>query len=788
MRKAIGEKKAVSGATEKTSIVSRKDVDRYRDIVSKVEKRDGSVVSFDFAKIAIAIHKAMLASDEGSAEEATLVAHQVMGEVVRMARKYKNFLPTVEGIQDDIERHLILNNYAKTAKSFILYRDKRAQMRSTQIEIPAHVQKLAAESAQYFKDNQFGEFVYLRTYSRWIPTEGRRETWIETVDRYVDFMKENLGDKLTKKEYAEVREAILNQEAMPSMRLMQFAGEAARRCNVCAYNCSFVAPTKLRDFAEIMYVSMSGTGAGFTAESRFVEQLPQIALQTNKKRPPYVVEDSTAGWCDSLTYGLETWYAGEDVDFDYSQIRPAGARLKTKGGKASGPEPLRELLSFTRSKVLARQGRRLRSIDVHDIICKIGENVMAGGVRRSALISLSDLDDSEIRHAKDGQFYLTEGQRSLANNSAVYEQKPSVEDFMDEWFALVKGKTGERGIFNRGGLITALPKRRVQLFEKKGFVVNGRVVGPIGTNPCGEIILQSKQFCNLTEVVCRPHDTKASLLRKVRIATILGTYQASLTDFKYLSDEWKQNCEEEALLGVSITGQWDAPVVRDASVLQAMRSEALKTNKTYAKRFGIKESTSVTTTKPSGTLSKTVNCSSGMHPRFAPYYVQRVRINTTDSLFKMMRDQGVPYHPEVGQTMESANTYVFEFPMQAPKGTKIFASTLSALEQLEYWKMVKTNYTEHNPSQTIYVSGNEWLEVANWLYTHWDIVGGLSFLPRQDHIYRLAPNEEITRERYEELVAQFPEVDFGQLIAYERQDETDVKRELACAGGTCEIV
>jgi ribonucleoside-diphosphate reductase alpha chain len=730
----------------------------------------------------------MLASDEGSAEEATLVAHQVMGEVVRMARKYKNFLPTVEGIQDDIERHLILNNYAKTAKSFILYRDKRAQMRSTQVEIPAHVQKLAAESAKYFKDNQFGEFVYLRTYSRWIPAEGRRETWIETVDRYVDFMKENLGDKLTKKEYAEVREAILNQEAMPSMRLMQFAGEAARRCNVCAYNCSFVAPTKLREFAEIMYVSMSGTGAGFTAESRFVEQLPQIALQTNKKRSPYVVEDSTAGWCDSLTYGLETWYAGEDVDFDYSQIRPAGARLKTKGGKASGPEPLRELLSFTRSKVLARQGRRLRSIDVHDIICKIGENVMAGGVRRSALISLSDLDDSEIRHAKDGQFYLTEGQRSLANNSAVYEQKPSVEDFMDEWFALVKGKTGERGIFNRGGLITALPKRRVQLFEKKGFVVNGRVVGPIGTNPCGEIILQSKQFCNLTEVVCRPHDTKASLLRKVRVATILGTYQASLTDFKYLSDEWKQNCEEEALLGVSITGQWDAPVVRDASVLQAMRAEALKTNKTYAKRFGIKESTSVTTTKPSGTLSKTVNCSSGMHPRFAPYYVQRVRINTTDSLFKMMRDQGVPYHPEVGQTMETANTYVFEFPMQAPKGTKIFASTLSALEQLEYWKMVKTSYTEHNPSQTIYVSSNEWLEVANWLYTNWDIVGGLSFLPRQDHLYRLAPNEEITQKRYEELVAQFPEVDFGQLIAYERQDETDVKRELACAGGTCEIV
>lgn len=788
MAKETRDKKVVAVLPGEAGIVSKKDVARYQDIVSKVEKRDGSIVSFDFEKIAVAIHKAMKATEEGSAEEATLVAHQVMGEIVRMARKYKNFLPTVEGIQDDIERHLILNNYAKTAKSFILYRDKRAQMRATQIEVPEHVKKLAAESSKYFTGNQFGEFVYLRTYSRWIPAEGRRETWIETVDRYVDFMKENLGDKLTKKEYAEVREAILNQEAMPSMRLMQFAGEAARRCNVCAYNCSFVAPTKLRDFAEIMYVSMSGTGAGFSAESRFVEQLPQISLQQGVKKTAYVVEDSTSGWCDALTYGLETWYAGEDVDFDYSQIRPAGARLKTKGGKASGPEPLRDLLSFTRSKVLARQGRRLRPIDVHDIICKIGENVMAGGVRRSALISLSDLDDQEIRHAKDGQFYLTEGQRALANNSAVYEQKPSVEDFMDEWFALVKGKTGERGIFNRGGLISAMPKRRVQLFEKKGFIVNGRVSGPIGTNPCGEIILQSKQFCNLTEVVCRPHDTKASLLRKVRVATILGTYQASLTDFKYLSDEWKKNCEEEALLGVSITGQWDTPAVRDAGTLSAMRTEALKVNKLYAKRFGINESTSVTTTKPSGTLSKTVNCSSGMHPRFAPYYIQRVRINVTDSLFKMMRDQGVPFNPEVGQTMDSANTFVLEFPMQAPKGTKIFASTLSALEQLEYWKMVKTSFTEHNPSQTIYVSADEWLIVANWLYTNWDIVGGLSFLPRQDHVYRLAPNEEITESRYKELLAKFPEVDFGQLVTYERQDETDVKKELACAGGTCDII
>lgn len=760
----------------------------YKKYIPKIQKRTGKIVALEFDKIAGAIEKAMSATGEGSREEAVLVAHKVAGEMVRIARTYKNFLPTVEGCQDEVERQLILSDYVATAKSYILYRAEHAKLREDFGEVPEHVRELAEKSAKYFKDNPLGEFVYLRTYSRWIPDEQRRETWVETVARYMDFMRENLGDKLSAKEYEEVHNAILNQEAMPSMRLLQFAGDAARRCNVCAYNCSFVAPTKLRDFAEIMYVSMSGTGAGFSAEARFVEQLPQIQLQSGKVKKTHVIPDSTEGWCDALTLGLETWYAGDDIDFDFSQLRPAGARLKTKGGKSSGPDPLRNLLQFVRSKVLARQGKRLRPIDVHDIICKIGENVVAGGVRRSALISLSDLDDAEIRHAKDGQFYLTEGQRSLANNSAVYEQKPSVEDFMDEWFALVKGKTGERGIFNRGGLINALPKRRVEHFEDKGYVVNGRIAGPIGTNPCGEIILQSKQFCNLTEVVCRPKDTQQDLLRKVRVATILGTYQASLTDFKYLSKDWKENCEAEALLGVSLTGQWDCPEVREAQTLRKLQSEALKVNKKYSKRFGINESTCITTTKPSGTLSQTVNCSSGMHPRFAPYYIRRVRITATDSLFKMLRDQGIPYNPEVGQSAESANTFVLDFPVKAPAGTKIFANSLPAIEQLEYWKNVKTNYTEHNPSQTIYISSDEWLSVANWLYENWDIIGGLSFLPRQDHVYRLAPYEEIDKDRYEEMKKQFEHIDYSKIVVYEKSDETDVKKELACAGGTCEII
>lgn len=760
----------------------------YRKFVPKIQKRDGSIVAFDFPKIVRAISKAMAASNEGSREEAEMVAHKVAADLVRIKKKYKNFMPTVEGTQDTVEEQLILSDYVKTAKNYILYRAERAKLREHQIVVPDRVKKLADQSQKYFEGNELGYFVYLRTYSRWNEEEQRRETWIETVDRYVDFMKENLGNKLTKKEYEEVRESILNHRAMPSMRLLQFAGPAARRCNVAGYNCSFIAPTKIRDFAEIMYLSMAGSGVGYSCESRFVEQLPQIELQSGKMRKPYVVDDSTTGWCDALTYGLETWYAGEDVEFDFSQIRPAGARLKTKGGKASGPEPLENLLQFARSKVLARQGKRLRTIDVHDLICKIGENVVSGGVRRSALISLSDLDDEDVRHAKDGQFWLSDPQRALANNSAVYEHKPDVEDFMDEWFALVKGKSGERGIFNRGGLVESLPKRRVELFKKKGYIVDGRVVGPIGTNPCGEIILQSKQFCNLTEVVCRPNDTKETLLKKVRMATLLGTYQASLTNFNYISKEWKKNCEEEALLGVSLTGQWDCPEVRKPETLKALEREATRVNKKYAKKFGINESTCITTTKPSGNLSQTVDCSSGMHPRFAPYYIRRIRISTTDSLFKMLRDQGVPHHPEVGQSRESANTYVLEFPVKSPANTKVFSETLSALEQLEYWKSVKTNYTDHNPSQTIYVGSNEWLEVANWLYENWDIIGGLSFLPRQDHIYQLAPYEAIDKETYEKMKKQVENVDYSKLVTYEMHDETDLKRELACAGGSCEIV
>ncbi len=779
-------KTSVATVAKVEAPVISKETRKYREVVPQIEKRDGRLVSFDFDKIANAIWKGMSAAEEGSQEDANLVAHQVAGELARFAKKYKNFLPTVEGLQDSVEKYLILNDYVKTAKAYILYRDKRAQLRAQRVEIPARVQKLMDDSAKYFKGNPLGEFVYLRTYSKWIPEEGRRETWIETVDRYISFMKENLGAKLTAKEYSEVREAILNQEVMPSMRLMQFAGDAARRSNVCAYNCSYIAPNKLEDFAEIMYISMRGTGAGFAVESQNIQALPQIKYQTGDKLATHVIADSAEGWANALTHGLKTWYDGKDVVFDFSQIRPAGARLKTMGGKASGPEPLMSLLSFARERVFARQGRRLRNIDAHDIICKIGECVVAGGVRRSAMISLSDLDDTDLRDAKSGQFYMSEPQRSLANNSAVYLERPGNEEFMDEWVALMKSRAGERGIFNRGGLLKQLPSRRIKEWEKTGYISGGRLVKQPGTNPCGEIILKSKQFCNLSEIIARSTDTKLSLLRKARLATILGTYQSTLTNLPFLSKEWQENCEAERLLGVSITGQWDSPASREPDTLSLLRAETVATNKKYAKRFGVNMSTAITCVKPSGSVSQTFDVSSGMHARHSPYYIRRIRVSATDSIFKLMRDQGVPYYPEVGQSQDSANTYVLEFPVKAPEGA-VCKDDLTALDQLEHWKVVKTKYTEHNPSVTISVGDSEWIEVANWVYSNWDMVGGLSFLPRSNHAYRLAPYEAISKAEYERRMSSFPTVDYGRLIAYERQDETEVKKELACASGTCEI-
>lgn len=755
--------------------------------LTAIIKRNGSVVPFDKDKIVLAVGKAMRSTGEFEEHASETVARTVEKRLLAKKTRNSSFTPTVEDVQDEVEIGLMLLGFLKSAKAYILYRAERTEKRRTTPEVPRRIRMLARESKKYFANNPLGELIYLRTYARWIPEEGRRETWVETVDRYMEFMRENLSDKLSEKEYEDVREAILNQEVMPSMRLMQFAGEPARRCNTCAYNCTFTAPTSIKDFAEIMYLSMQGCGVGFSVESEYVEQLPQIIKQTGKKNKTHSIVDSKEGWCDALTLGLTTWYEGKDIEFNYSLIRPAGARLKTMGGKASGPEPLRSLLAFAREKILRRQGRRLRPIDVHDIVCKIGECVVSGGVRRTAMISLSDLDDVDMRDAKKGQFFITDPQRSVANNSAVYETEPTSHELMEEWVALMKSGSGERGIFNKASLAATIPKRRLNYFKKMGFLGKDRSIRcPIGTNPCGEIILQSKQFCNLSEVIARASDSRESLIRKTRIATILGTYQSTLTKFNYISKDWIKNCEEERLLGVSVTGQWDSEAARDPEIMRAMRDIAINTNTTYAKRFGIKPSLSVTAVKPSGTVSQTFNCSSGIHPRHAKYYIRRVRISATDSLFKLLKDQGLPCKPEVGQTEESATTYVLEFPVEAPGNTKC-KDDFSALDQLEYWKRVKENYTEHNPSATISVGDNEWIGVVDWIQKNWNIIGGLSFLPRFDHVYRLAPYEKIDKKQYEELRVKLPLVDYSKLLIYERTDETDQKRELACVGGTCEI-
>ncbi|MDA8381517.1 MAG: ATP cone domain-containing protein [Betaproteobacteria bacterium] len=747
-----------------------------RSKFTAIRKRDGRLVPFDAGRIARAVARAMEAAAEGDpGEDAARVADAVVRALD--GRYADQHIPQVEEIQDLVEETLILLDFAKTAKAYILYRHERALIRDKAREVPDRVKALARASKSYFS-NALAEFVYYRTYSRWIEAEGRRETWIETVDRYVAFMREILGERLSAAEYAEVREAIMQQRVMPSMRLLWAAGEAARANPATAYNCAFIAPRGLDDFAEIMYLLMCGVGVGFSVESQNVQLLPIIAHATGQRRPTHVVADSKEGWGDALKLGLHAWYEGDDITFDYARVRPAGARLKTMGGRSSGPAPLRALLDFARDKIIAARGKRLRNIDVHDIICKIGAVVEMGGVRRSALISLSDFDDEEMRRAKSGYFYINEPQRSIANNSAVYNERPPATAFLEEWLALAKSGSGERGLFNRGALPHQLPARRWAHFAPYWTTS--------GTNPCGEIILRSKEFCNLTEVVARADDTEQTLLDKVRLAALLGTYQSMFTDFRYVSPEWKANCEAERLLGVSITGQWDSEAARRPEVLAKLKAHALAVNQVYARRFGIRESSAVTCVKPSGTVSQLVDSASGMHPRYAAYYLRRIRISATDPLFAMLKEQKFPYRPDVGQLEASATTFVLEFPVAAPKGGAVRAD-LTALQQLAHWRTVKCQYTEHNPSVTISVGPDEWIATANWLFENWDLLGGLSFLPKTDNVYELAPYQEITREEYERRIKILPAIDFSHIVAYEKEDMTKGARELACVSGMCEF-
>jgi ribonucleoside-diphosphate reductase alpha chain len=517
------------------------------------------------------------------------------------------------------------------------------------------------------------------------------------------------------------------------------------------------------------------TVVGFSVEWKTVVILPAVLPQEFLAPYTFVIQDSKEGWAESFRFGLNSWFSGKDVIFDFSKIRPSGSRLRTFGGFASGPGPLRDLFTFTREKILSRQSKKLRPIDVHDIICKIADIVVCGGVRRSALISLSDFSDLEMRGAKSGSFWLTEPQRALANNSAVYKEKPSPTQFLEEFLALMKSGSGERGVFNLSNALRTSPKRRLQRWGDKRIV--------IGTNPCAEIVLQSHQMCNLSEVICRPEDTKEALLKKIRIATILGTYQSTLTKFHYLPKEWEETCKSERLLGVSLTGIMDCVAARETETLEALKRMAIQTNSEFSARFGIEESSAITCIKPSGNVSQTFGCSSGLHAAFAPFYVRRVRITENDPLLSLLKDQGIPCFPEVGQGEDNATTWVAEFAQKAPHGA-ILRNSLSAIDQLEVWKNMKLSFTEHNPSVTVFVKPDEWVGVANWVYKNWEIVGGLSFLPHSDHVYALAPYEEISELEYHKRRV---DLDLSKLPQYESIDHTSPKSELACVAGYCEI-
>lgn len=618
--------------------------------------------------------------------------------------------------------------------------------------------------------NPLAELTYYRTYSRWSDHLGRRESWPETVKRYMDFMRSIVETRLTVDEYRNIEASILHFEVMPSMRLLWSAGTAAATNSIAAYNCSYLAPTRPQDLSEIMMCLMCGTGVGFSCEKKIIAGWPLVVPQTGRCLPIHTIGDSREGWATSLSLGITSWFQGEDLVFDYSNIRPKGDRIKTMGGRTSGPAPLQELLDFVRSKILKRQGTHLETLDAYDIICKIGHAISLGGVRRSALISLSDLDDFKMRDAKRGLFYEAHPYRTMANNSAVYTERPTYPLFFEEWNALATAGTGERGIFNRGSILSQAPLRRRPFLESPW----------IGTNPCGEIVLRSKQMCNLSEVVARAWDTRESLLKKIRCATILGTYQSLLTQFPYLSRQWKDQCDEERLLGVSISGIWDSKITRDPKTLGILKECAIATNREYAARFLIPASTAVTCIKPSGTVSQLVDCASGMHARFAHYYLRRVRFSATDPLFLLLRDQGLPV------STDDAHTPVLEFPIKAPAGA-VVSRDLNAHTQLEHWLMIKKCFTEHNPSVTISVAKDEWNEVAQWLFGHWEDVGGLSFLPREATVYRLAPFEEITQEEYRRRCAAMPSIDFSLLTNYENDDQTLGAREYSCVGNACEF-
>ncbi len=629
----------------------------------------------------------------------------------------------------------------------------------------------------------YRNFIHISRYARWIESENRRETWVETVDRYMSFMKNHLvtnhGYSENDKTFEEIRNAVINHKIMPSMRALMTAGPALDRDHIAAYNCSFIAVDSPRAFDEAMYILMNGTGVGFSVEQKYMSLLPVVAEELYKTDTVIVVDDSKLGWAKSYKELIALLYQGQIPKWDLTKVRPAGARLKTFGGRASGPDPLDSLFRFTIDIFRNSAGRRIKSIEAHDLMCKIGEVVVVGGVRRSALISLSNLDDFEMAKAKSGQWWEDNGQRALANNSAVYNIKPNTAQFLREWRNLYESKSGERGIYNIESV-----RKHVDKFGRRD---SSKVMG---TNPCGEILLRPNEFCNLTEVVIEADDKVEDLAEKVRLATILGTWQSTLTNFKYIRKTWKDNCEEERLLGVSLTGIYGNKITSTNNkdlpgILDSLREESVLTNSQEAEKLGINPSLSITCVKPSGTVSQLTGVSSGIHPWYSEYYLRSVRGDNKDPLTSFLKDAGIPNEPDV---MKPEDTTVFYFPIKAPKNS-VLTKDLTAIDHLEMWKTYRKHWTEHNPSVTINVREDEWLRVGSWVYDNFDSVGGVSFLPSSEHTYKQAPYQEITKEEYEKSLSEMPTtIDWSVLSLYETVDTTTGSQELSCTAGVCEIV
>ena len=627
---------------------------------------------------------------------------------------------------------------------------------------------------------QYQQFIHTSRYARFIDEEKRRETWGETVSRYVGFVvnhiETNFKYKLNNKIKEELLDAILSLKVMPSMRALMTAGPALERDNTAGYNCSYIPIDHIRSFDEVMYILLCGTGVGFSVERSNTEKLPIVAEEFEDSDTIIAVQDSKAGWARAFRELIAMLYSGQVPKIDVTKVRPAGSRLKTFGGRASGPQPLISLFDFTIKTFKNAAGRQLNSLECHDVVCKVGEIVVVGGVRRSALISLSNLQDDRMRSAKTGQWWLEEGQRALSNNSATYTSKPDMSVFIKEWKSLYDSKSGERGIFNR------------QAAKNKASENNRRdIEWDFGTNPCSEIILRPYQFCNLTEVVIRATDSEKDLLAKVRAATILGTFQSTFTDFKYLRKIWKQNTEEERLLGVSLTGIMDNRLTSNPKkeLLMKLRKEAVDTNKEFSKKLGIPQSTAITCVKPSGTVSQLVDSASGIHSRHNQYYIRTVRGDKKDPLTALMIDKGIPYEPDI---TKPDSVVVFSFPMQAPNDC-ITRNDLTAIDQLETWLIYQRYWCEHKPSCTVSVREHEWLDVGAWVYKYFDEISGISFLPYSDHVYQQAPYQDIDKNQYLEAIKDMPQhIDWRELSNYEEEDNTTGSQELACSSGVCEIV